>query len=116
MDKKKMDDFKKQLQMKKQELIETVTQDQSDGRVFDETGTQDLADKATNSYTKEFLFGLSDAERILLHSVDDALTRVREGTYGTCVTCGGPIQAKRLEAIPWACHCLGCQEKLEKEK
>lgn len=115
MEKKKSEELKKRLLMKKQELLETMTQDESEGRGFDESGTQDLADKATNSYTKEFLFGLSDAERTLLMAVDEALARVREGTYGLCVSCGGAVQPKRLEALPWARHCLSCQEQEEKQ-
>ncbi len=116
MDKKRLEEFKKRLQQKKQELLETVTQDQSEGRVYDETGTQDLADKASNSYTKEFLFGLSDTERAILMAVDEALARIKTGSFGQCVMCGGPVQSKRLEALPWARHCLDCQEKTERER
>jgi len=116
MEKRKLEELRKMLLVKKQELLETVTQDQSEGRVFDESDTQDLADKATNSYTREFLFGLSDAERSLLQMVDEALVRTKDSSYGSCAHCGGPIQMKRLEAVPWARHCLACQEKLEKEK
>lgn len=115
MEKKRLEELRKKLLSKKQDLAETVNQDESEGRGFDESGTQDLADKATNSYTKEFLFGLSDAERALLQAVDEALARLRDGTYGVCVSCGGAMQAKRLEAIPWARHCLSCQEELERQ-
>jgi DnaK suppressor protein len=46
--------------------------------------------------------------------VEGALSRVREGTYGECISCGREINAKRLEAVPWTRHCIECQEKLEK--
>jgi DnaK suppressor protein len=46
--------------------------------------------------------------------VDGALGRIREGTFGECVSCGKEINAKRLEAVPWTRHCIECQEKLEK--
>lgn len=114
MDKRKLDEMRKKLLAKKQELVETVTQDESEGRGFDESGTQDLADKASNSYTKEFLFGLSDTERTLLQAVDGALARLKDGTFGICLACGEPMQSKRLEALPWASHCLSCQEAVER--
>jgi len=40
--------------------------------------------------------------------VDRALERLSTGTYGTCETCGDPIPAERLEAIPWASTCVSC--------
>jgi RNA polymerase-binding transcription factor DksA len=36
-----------------------------------------------------------------------------DGVYGDCAECGEPISLKRLEAIPWASHCVGCQEFME---
>jgi DnaK suppressor protein len=33
--------------------------------------------------------------------------------YGVCVACGGEMQQKRIEAVPWARHCIDCQEKQE---
>ena len=45
-----------------------------------------------------------------------ALDRMREGTYGICEACGGPIPPKRLEAVPETLYCAPCQEKLEEEQ
>ena len=44
-----------------------------------------------------------------LAAVDAALARLDAGTYGTCTTCGKPIGAERLEALPWAALCIDCQ-------
>src|SRR5215472_13274117 len=41
-------------------------------------------------------------ERHLLAAIEEALCRLRDGTYGYCISCGKPIPEKRLEAIPWA--------------
>jgi RNA polymerase-binding transcription factor DksA len=43
-----------------------------------------------------------------LAAVEAALTRVAEGTYGTCTVCHRPIAEERLEAIPWAATCVSC--------
>jgi len=111
MDKKKVELFKKRLLTKQEELLRVVTKSEQDGREADEEATQDIADKAANSYTKEFLFHQSDENRRLLQLVAEALERLRNGTYGLCVSCQGEVQIKRLEAVPWARHCIECQEK-----
>jgi RNA polymerase-binding transcription factor len=53
-------------------------------------------------------------ERNLLAAVEEALRRLRDGTYGLCIDCGQPIPEKRLEAIPWAVRDRACQERCEK--
>ena len=113
MDKKKLDYFKKKLETRQQELRRTVTRTEQDGRSADEDSTQDIADKAASSYNKEFLFHQSNNERQLLQMVEGALSRIREGNFGECISCGQEINPKRLEAVPWTRHCIECQEKLE---
>jgi len=111
MDKKKVELFKKRLLTKQDELLRLVTTTEKDGREADEEATQDIADKAANSYAKEFLFHQSDESRRLLQLVEEALERMRDGTYGKCVACEEEVQQKRLDAVPWARHCIECQEK-----
>jgi DnaK suppressor protein len=113
MDKKKLDYFRKKLETRQQELRRMVSRIEQDGRTVDEDSTQDVADKAASSYTKEFLFHQSNNDRQLLQMVDGALSRMRVGSFGECIACGDEINAKRLEAVPWTRHCIGCQEKLE---
>ena len=113
MDKKKLDYFRKKLETRQQELRRMVSRTEQDGRTADEGSAQDVADKAANSYNKEFLFHQSNNDRQLLQMVDGALSRLREGSFGECISCGEEINAKRLEAVPWTRHCIECQEKLE---
>ncbi len=113
MDKKRLEHFKVKLQQKQQDLMLAVSRNEQDGRQADEEATQDIADKALNSYTKEFLFHQSNTDRTQLQLVVEALGRIRDGSFGECVTCGEEINSKRLEAVPWARYCLACQEKVE---
>jgi DnaK suppressor protein len=113
MDKKKIELFKKRLETRQQELRRTVSRTEQDGRAVDEESTQDIADRAASSYNKEFLFVQSNNDRQLLLMVDNALGRMREGSFGECISCGKEINMKRLEAVPWTRHCIECQEKLE---
>jgi DnaK suppressor protein len=113
MDKKKLEYFKKRLEIRQQELRRTVTRTEQDGRTVDEGSAQDIADRAASSYTKEFLFSQSNNDRQILAMVDEGLARIREGAFGECISCGQEINPKRLEAVPWTRHCIECQEKLE---
>jgi DnaK suppressor protein len=114
MDKKKLETFKKRLEERQQELRKVVSRTEQDGRAADSETAQDIADKAANSYNKEFLFHQSNNERQLLAMVEGALDRIRTGTFGQCISCGQEINAKRLEAVPWTRFCIACQEKLER--
>ncbi len=113
MDKKKVDTYRKRLEQKQEELSRLVSKSEQDGRSVDEDITQDIADKAANSYTKDFLFHQSDDNRRILQLVQEALGRIKSGEYGLCVACQEEVQTKRLEAVPWARHCIECQEKQE---
>ena len=114
MEKKKAESYKKRLLSKQEELLRVVSKSEADGRQVDEEVTQDIADKAANSYTKGFLFHQSDDNRRILQLVNEALERLKNGSYGLCVACQEEVQQKRLEAVPWARHCIECQEKQEK--
>ncbi|HUJ95614.1 MAG TPA: TraR/DksA family transcriptional regulator [Terriglobales bacterium] len=114
MEKKKLDYFRKRLESRQQDLRRMVSRTEQDGRTVDEDSAQDIADKAASSYNKEFLFHQSNNDRQLLAMVEKALQRIREGSFGECISCGKEINSKRLEAVPWTRHCIECQEKLEK--
>lgn len=58
------------------------------------------------------LTGFAEAAASELRHVDDALARLDAGTYGVCARCGKPIPAARLEARPFATHCVACAEIL----
>jgi DnaK suppressor protein len=113
MDKKRLDYYKKKLVTRREELVRSIARTEQEGREADEDPTVDLADKAANSYTKEFLFGQTHNDRSLLNLVDEALTRIREETFGECISCHEEQQQKRLEAVPWTRYCITCQEKKE---
>lgn len=114
MDKRSMEQYKKKLIEKRRSLTQAYLRDKTYGRESDEGGTQDLADKASTSYTKEFLYSLSNSERIILQQVEDAISRLVEGGFGICQECEEPIHKKRLDAVPWARYCLNCQEAADR--
>ena len=54
---------------------------------------------------------LREREEQHLVQIEAALRRIENGTFGLCATCGKPIPSDRLEALPWATDCIGCQAK-----
>ena len=113
MDQRRLKAFRERLLQKKQQILEAYHKNKSYGKEADGEGAQDIADKASSSYTKEFLFSLSNTERDTLHQVDEALLRIETKLYGYCASCEEEMNQKRLEAVPWARLCLVCQEKQE---
>src|SRR5438067_7734439 len=106
MDKKRLDYYKKKLLARREELMKTIARTQEEGRTADEDPTVDLADKAANSYTKEFLFGMTNTDRSLLTLIDAALKRLQADEYGVCAHCHDEMQQKRLQAVPCAQPCI----------
>src|ERR1700720_3578259 len=113
MDKKRLEYYKKKLLTRREELTKTIARTQEEGRTADEDPTVDLADKAANSYTKEFLFGMTNTDRRVLNMIDAALKRIQTDEYGVCANCQEELQQKRLGAVPWPKLCIACKEKME---
>ena len=113
MDKKKLESFRKRLEDRQIQLKRNVSRTEQDGRSADDDSAQDIADRAASSYNKEFLFHQSNNERQLLQMVEGALSRIHEGSFGQCISCGQEINAKRLEALPWVRYCITCQELID---
>jgi len=114
MSKKEMEKYRRLLHEKKNALTAELAKTRDAEEETTEEATQDIADKAVSSYTREFLYSLTDAERSTLLQIDEALARIEEATYGSCQNCGLPMSEKRLNAVPWAPHCVDCQELAEK--
>jgi DnaK suppressor protein len=56
---------------------------------------------------------MTNTDRKILNMIDAALKRIHGDEYGVCANCQEELQQKRLEAVPWAKHCISCQEKME---
>lgn len=114
MTKKDMEKYRRLLEEKKSLLSAEIAKTRSAEEETTEESTQDIADKAVSSYTREFLYSLTDGERSTLLLIDDALARIDVGTYGLCINCGTLMAEKRLNAVSWAPYCIDCQELSEK--
>ena len=72
----------------------------------------DSGDLSQQSHEEWLFLNRNNLEKALLREVEEALVRVKEGTYGICQECDEPISPKRLQALPWAKFCVRCQELL----
>lgn len=71
-------------------------------------GNDGFADSGQATEERGELLAQIEQARTRVQQVDEALTRMDEGTYGVCTNCGGPIQQERLEVRPLSVTCVDC--------
>jgi DnaK suppressor protein len=111
MNKTQVTEFEKKLLGKRREITASKAAGANDAPA--DYG-RDEGDRAQASQAQEMTWLRTSQQRGLLELVDAALQRIRDGSFGECQHCGGEVELKRLNAVPWTRHCLTCQELLEK--
>ena len=71
----------------------------------------DIVDHANAEAEAQLQIRLHKSDGRLLKAIEEALARMRQGTYGVCVVCKEPITTARLEAVPWTHLCRECKER-----
>jgi RNA polymerase-binding transcription factor len=71
----------------------------------------DVVDQANADAEAELQIHMHKSDSRLLKAIEEALARMREGTYGVCTDCKEPITKARLEAVPWTHLCRECKER-----
>jgi DnaK suppressor protein len=107
------DKYKLQLLAKEQELSARVDRTMATVREPGDGAACDVSDDSVNDESRDEQFTEAEADRAVLGQVRDALKRIDDGTFGTCVVDGGPIESARLEAVPWTPYCLKHQQMRE---
>jgi DnaK suppressor protein len=77
--------------------------------------TADEMERLQQQLSREVAIRTLDQTSKLLKSVKAALDRIDDAIFGICLRCEEPIHEKRLKAVPWASHCVTCQEVLDRE-
>ncbi|MFH1477897.1 MAG: TraR/DksA family transcriptional regulator [Verrucomicrobiota bacterium] len=70
-------------------------------------------EQGTDNFDRDFALNRVSLEQDIVFEIDEALNRIKIGTYGACENCGGPIEKARMLALPYSRMCVGCQSKLE---
>ncbi len=103
----------KLIQMKS-EILESLKKRAQEGLQI-ETDVQDEGDIAQESSSKAVSLLLADKDKQRLNQVNQALERIKEGTYGICIDTEEEIEEKRLLANPLALRSIMAQEAFEKD-
>ena len=116
MEQKELDRYRKLLEDKRAEILSEAERTLIE--MTDQSGSiPDPNDRASAEADRSFELRIRDRERKLLPKIEDALKRIKDGTFGACEGCGEEIGMKRLEARPVTSLCIDCktlQEKNEK--
>ncbi len=108
--------FKKKLNEWKSEIIKTNNEALYNGSLDDNSVSADIIDQASSYTDKTVEMKAINRQIKLISKIDQALTRIKNNTYGFCLETGEPIGLKRLIARPVAELCIAAQEKHEKEE
>lgn len=111
LDKYLLSQFKSGLQEQQRELLQTIEKAEKEIRDLAGSVPLDAIDLSCFTASKEFLFARASQNRSRLRLIQRALEHIHDGSFGVCVECGDPIGLKRLQAVPWASHCIHCQEQ-----
>lgn len=108
--------FKQILLAQLREHGNNVRNDQAAALELSDDGVKDSMDLSVMDVSKELALRLGDRESQMVADIDQALMRIKEGSYGVCTRCGKPIDERRLEALPTARFDAECQARLEQAR
>ena len=97
---KKAEHFKQLLETRIAELNRVLATAEQETRAS-AARHADPADQAAAEYERQSIVHKSNTARQMLKTLTQALERIRQGSFGKCAACGGDVEPKRLEAIPW---------------
>lgn len=109
-----LDEIRHRLLAERRELLARAVLSGSSSLAPDERDSDD-ADAAATTDMREHAMWLLQDHRQKLELIERALQRLSDGSYGRCENCGGVISPERLEALPYATQCIGCQERAERQ-
>lgn len=95
-----------------QQRLEKISRDL---RHINQPLNADSEEQAIELENDQVLDALDDKIRAEMKQIEKTLARIEDGVYGECEDCGQPIGAKRLEALPHAIRCIGCEEKRQQQ-
>ena len=108
--------FKKKLSEWKKEIVKSNNEALYNGSLDDNSVSADIVDQASSYTDKTVEMKAINRQIKLISKIDQALKRIKDGTYGFCGETGEPIGIKRLMARPIAELCIAAQEKHEKNE
>jgi DnaK suppressor protein len=115
MDASRLEHFKKILLSELRQHARQVGDEQANAIDAANDGAKESADLALRDVISELALNLGERESQMIADIDQALLRMKEGSYGLCIRCNRPIDDRRLEALPTARYDSACQTAIETE-
>ncbi len=116
MDKKKLEYYKSRLLQERERILRALNQNEDDFEGSTMTRSAEFEESAKLDRDREYISGLLTKDTDVLSEIEDALKRIKEGTYGYCIDTGKEIPESRLEAMPWTPRCREAQEAYERRR
>lgn len=116
MNKKQVEELKENLLKMKQEIINGGQLTRTDDLHVQPEDLPDDADLASNIINQQVTFSMRNRELAKLRSIEEALDKIENGTYGYCEECDEPIGFKRLKNQPFTSLCITHAEEYEREQ
>lgn len=113
MQPEKLAHFKTILLASLREHTEHIRDDQAAALELSDDDVKDTVDMSLMDVNKELVLQLGERESQMVADIDQALLRIKEGSYGKCARCGKLIDERRLEALPTARYDAACQAAIE---
>jgi len=109
----KLEHFRQLLLHQLRQRTEHIRSEQAAALELSDADVKDSVDLSVLDLNKEILFRLGERDSQIVADIDQALLRMKEGTYGICARCSQPIDERRLEAVPTARYDAPCQAIIE---
>jgi RNA polymerase-binding transcription factor DksA len=113
MDAKKIKHYKNRLLEERARILASLNQNEDEFEGSTTSRSAEFEESSKMDRDKEYISGLLTMDTDVLAEIEDALKRIREGTYGKCVDTGQDIPEARLEAMPWAARTVDAQQAYE---
>ena len=113
MNAEKLSHFKNLLIDQLRQNTDQIRTDQAAALDLYDDGVKDSVDLSVQDLNKEIALRLGERSSKVVADIDQALLRIKEGSYGICARCGQPIDERRLEAVPTARYDAACQALIE---
>lgn len=116
MEKKILKQFEARLSTRRDHLLKAIQRRLQECRDSGGYRLPDIIDMASLTSLDQLGMIVTQTEVKELREIDDALSRIRSGSYGVCRNCGRAIRKDRLKALPFATLCVKCKEEEEEEE
>ncbi len=114
MNDQQLHEAKQRLEKMRREVIQGLQDASNAARELGQDAVPDIGDMSANTYSRDILLNLNEAQQQKIRDIDAALDRLENGVYGLCARCEEEIPLRRMEVRPFSRYCVECKTEVEK--